>query len=142
MNKLKITIEVFDGGVTTNVTGNKMPYNMLTTTPHSPEGVVEVAPGIQLDFDKILKPSLTVEQQKVFMGLLALGYKYLACNNNGCLYAYNTYPHKNESNNTWDHNDCAMRIRTLTNVIDNFCSWEDEEPTSIEWLLGKKDKNE
>lgn len=22
------------------------------------------------------------------------------------------------------------------------CSWEDEKPISIEWLLGKKDKNE
>ena len=33
-------------------------------------------------------------------------------------------------------------INSTIHVLDNLCSWEDEKPTSIEWLLGKKDKNE
>lgn len=35
-----------------------------------------------------------------------------------------------------------MHIHKITDVISNLCSWEDKKPTSIEWLLGKKDKNE
>lgn len=142
MNKLKITIEVTDRCVVTTVNGNTIPYASSKNIPFSLKGVVEVTQGITLNFDKLLKPILTVEQQTVLMGLLILGYKYIARDKSNYLYAYNTRPWKDKTNAIWNSYEVSMHIRTTTDVIINLCSWEDEEPISIEWLLGKKDKNE
>lgn len=92
--------------------------------------------------NKSNKSKITAEQRTVLEGLYLLGYRYLACDENGCLYTYSTRPHRNMSDTSWDSYGAAMRVNMINDVIINLCSWKDEEPTSIEWLLGKKDKNE
>lgn len=146
MNKLKITIEVADGCVVTTVNGNTMPYASSKNIPFSLKGVVEVTQGITLNFDKLLKPILTVEQQMVLMGLLILGYKYIARDKDNALFAYDRPPCRDKSSKGFWNGQYFMidlnHINSTIHVLDNLCSWEDEKPTSIEWLLGKKDKNE
>lgn len=41
-----------------------------------------------------------------------------------------------------DNNSYIIFINSMSDILNNLCSWEDEKPISIEWLLGKKDKNE
>jgi hypothetical protein len=94
--------------------------------------------------NKSNEPKITDEQRTVLEGLSLLGYRYLACNKDNHLYAYSTHPWKDKTyrDDVWFSGTNSMYIRTITDVISNLCSWEDEKPTSIEWLLGKKDNNE
>lgn len=73
--------------------------------------------------NKLGKPRITDEQKTILGELYLLGYKYIArdaiCNT---LTAYETRP--------------------ITKILNNLCFWADEKPTSIAWLLGKKDNNE
>lgn len=145
MNEIKIVIKVTDGCVVTTVNGNTMPYASSKNIPFSLKGVVEVAQGITLNFDKLLKPILTVEQQTVLMGLLTLGYKYIARDEGNALFAYDRPPYRDKgSKGFWNSQyfRIDLNLNSTIHVLDNLCSWEDEKPTSIEWLLGKKDKNE
>ena len=147
MNEIKIVIKVTDGYVVTTVNGNTMPYASSKNIPFSLKGVVEVTQGITLNFDKLklLKPILTVEQQTVLMGLLTLGYKYIARDEGNALFAYDRPPYRDKgSKGFWNSQyfSIDLNLNSTIHVLDNLCSWEDEKPTSIEWLLGKKDKNE
>lgn len=91
--------------------------------------------------NKSSEPKITDEQRTVLEGLYLLGYRYLACNCiHNVLMAYNTRPYKLEA--IWYGEMYQIRVNSITKMLDNLCSWEDEKPTSIEWLLGKKDKNE
>jgi hypothetical protein len=91
--------------------------------------------------NKPSKPKITDEQRTVLEGLYLLGYRYLACNDvHNTLMAYNTLPCKLET--IWYSETPKIRVNSPTKMLDNLCSWKDEKPTSIEWLLGKKDKNE
>ena len=54
--------------------------------------------------------------------------------------AYNTRPYKLEL--MWCSEMYKIRVNSITKMLDNLCSWKDEKPTSIEWLLGKKAENE
>lgn len=91
--------------------------------------------------NKSSEPKITDEQRTVLEGLYLLGYRYLACNCiHNVLMAYNTRPCKLEA--IWYGEMYQIRVNSITKMLDNLCSWEDEKPTSIEWLLGKKDKNE
>lgn len=98
--------------------------------------------------NKSSKPKITDEQKTILEGLYLLGYRYLACDKNlsisDSLWVYTTIPYKNDLEK-WDSHDgnslCVDNIIS-PNILNNLCSWEDEKPTSIEWLLGKKDKNE
>ena len=91
--------------------------------------------------NKSSKPRITDEQKTVLEGLYLLGYRYLACDCiHNALMAYNTRPYKLEA--IWYGERHQIRVNNITKILENLCSWEDEKPTSIEWLLGKKDKNE
>lgn len=91
--------------------------------------------------NKSNEPKITDEQRTVLEGLYLLGYRYLACDCiNNALMAYNTRPYKLEV--MWCSEMYKIRVNSITKMLDNLCSWEDEKPISIEWLLGKKDKNE
>lgn len=84
---------------------------------------------------------ITDEQRTVLEGLYLLGYRYLACDCiNNALMAYNTRPYKLEV--MWCSEMYKIRVNSITKMLDNLCSWKDEKPTSIEWLLGKKAENE
>lgn len=84
---------------------------------------------------------ITDEQRTVLEGLYLLGYRYLACDCiNNALMAYNTRPYKLEV--MWCSEMYKIRVNSITKMLDNLCSWKDEKPTSIEWLLGKKGNNE
>lgn len=85
---------------------------------------------------------ITDEQRTVLEGLYLLGYRYLACDESNHLYAYNIRPWKDKTDAIWFSDEYSTHIHAITNVMNNLCFWEDEKPTSIEWLLGKKDKNE
>mgnify|MGYP001393378274 FL=1 len=41
-----------------------------------------------------------------------------------------------------DNNSYMIFVNSMSDILNNLCSWEDEKPISIEWLLGKEDKNE
>lgn len=91
--------------------------------------------------NKLGKPKITDEQRTVLEGLYLLGYRYLACDDiRDALVAYETRPCKAEA--IWYGGIHPISVNNITKVLNNLCSWEDKKPTSIEWLLGKKDKNE
>lgn len=60
------------------------------------------------------------------------------------LWVYTTIPYKNnfEKWDSYDGNYLCVDNIISPNILNNLCSWEDEKPTSIAWLLGKKDENE
>lgn len=91
--------------------------------------------------NKSSEPKITDEQRTVLEGLYLLGYRYLACDCiNNALMAYNTRPYKLEV--MWCSEMYKIRVNSITKMLDNLCSWKNEKPTSIEWLLGKKAENE
>lgn len=91
--------------------------------------------------NKPSEPKITDEQRNVLEGLYLLGYRYLACDDiRNALVAYETRPCKAEA--IWYGGIHPISVSNITKVLSNLCSWEDKKPTSIEWLLGKKDKNE
>lgn len=91
--------------------------------------------------NKLGKPRITDEQKTILEGLYLLGYRYLACDDiRNALVAYETRPCKAEA--IWYGGIHSISVNNITKVLNNLCSWEDKKPTSIEWLLGKKDKNE
>lgn len=91
--------------------------------------------------NKSNEPKITDEQRTVLEGLYLLGYRYLACDCiNNALMAYNTRPYKLKV--MWCSEMYKIRVNSITKMLDNLCSWKDEKPTSIEWLLGKKAENE
>lgn len=86
-------------------------------------------------------PKITSKQRTVLEGLYLLGYRYLACDDiRNALVAYEIRPCKAEA--IWYGGIHSISVNNITKVLNNLCSWEDKKPTSIEWLLGKKDKNE
>lgn len=96
--------------------------------------------------NKSNKPKITDEQRTVLEGLYLLGYKYIARDKDNALFAYDRPPCRDKGSKGFWNSQYFMidlnHINSTIHVLDNLCSWEDEKPTSIEWLLGKKDKNE
>lgn len=97
--------------------------------------------------NKSNEPKITDEQRTVLEGVYLLGYRYLTCDANGEMCVYNLLPIK--KSRSWrfdkleaDKNSYIIFINSMSDILNNLCSWEDKKPTSIEWLLGKKDKNE
>lgn len=97
--------------------------------------------------NKSSEPKITDEQRTVLEGLYLLGYRYLACDDNGEVFVYNLLPIKKSCR--WgfdkpeaDNNSYMIFVNSMSDILNNLCSWEDEKPISIEWLLGKEDKNE
>ena len=103
--------------------------------------------------NKSNKLKITDEQRTVLEGLYLLGYRYLACDNltswNVRAYrrAYRAAPRKGDrywetASSSINIGSSSINVNDVTTIVDTLCSWKDEKPTSIEWLLGKKDKNE
>lgn len=88
------------------------------------------------------KSKITEEQRTVLEGLYLLGYRYLACDNRTAwnVSAYQTSPKKGDI--FWETASYSIHVNDITNIVGTLCSWKDEKPTSIAWLLGKTDKNE
>lgn len=109
-----------------------------------PKGKVEVVDGITIDFDRLSKipnkPEITEKQKTILETLYLLGYRYIACDERNNLYAYEDYPCKYVT--AWGDDYEQATLNFATTILDNLCSWEDEKPISIGWLLGKKDENE
>lgn len=93
-----------------------------------------------------LKSRITDEQKTILEGLYLLGYKYIARDKDNALFAYDRPPCRGKGSKCFWNGQYFMidlnHINSTIHVLDNLCSWEDEKPTSIEWLLGKKVKNE
>lgn len=86
-------------------------------------------------------PKITDEQRTVLEGLYLLGYRYLTCDAiRNTLVAHEMRPCKEEA--IWYSEKHQISVNNIIKVLNGLCSWEDEKPTSIEWLLGKTDKNE
>ena len=99
--------------------------------------------------NKSNEPKITDEQRTVLEGLYLLGYRYLACDNltSWNVSAYRVAPRKGDrywetASSSINIGSSSINVNDVTTIVDTLCSWKDEKPTSIEWLLGKKDKNE
>ena len=151
--KINIEIKIDNNNeLTVTVADGEFKNVYVDTVKHKAR--FEIANGVTLNVDRVIntielltlsnkpKLNLTNEQRTVLEGLYLLGYRYLACDENGCLYTYSTRPHRNMSDTSWGSYGAAIRVNMINDVIINLCSWKDEEPISIEWLLGKTDKNE
>lgn len=92
--------------------------------------------------NKSSKSRITDEQKTVLEGLYLLGYRYLACDKDGAIYAFINCPEKFSRN--WDDaiGYITIKVNKYNDIMNGICSWEDEKPTSIAWLLGEKDDNE
>ena len=78
------------------------------------------------------KPQLT-EDEKVILRNLPKEYKYIARDKSGLIFLFSKKPSKCDY--SWiGYNDIAFPFGHLFQFIE----WEDEEPYSIEELLGKE----
>ena len=78
------------------------------------------------------EPKLT-EDEKVILRNLPKDYKWIARDKNGCLYAYASKPKKGII--MWESDGLPMIPFAH---LFQFIKWEDEEPYSIEDLLGEE----
>lgn len=89
-------------------------------------------------------PKITSKQRTVLEALHLLGYNYIACDLNNKSYAFKECPEKYFKTGIWraENEESKLPLSNVNYLMEGICSWEDEKPISIEWLLGKKDKNE
>ena len=87
------------------------------------------------------KPRLDDWEKETCKRLLAKGYKWIVRDGDGALYSFKDIPYKNEEWSDWmNEENGEYNGKGYIGVIDgfNFITWEDKEPTSIEWLLGRE----
>lgn len=87
----------------------------------------------ELIWERKEKPKLTEDEKAVLKALLKEKYKWIARDKNGCLYVYASKPEKVIT--IWEGSGLPMMP---FNHLFQFIKWEDEEPYSIEELLGKE----
>ena len=85
----------------------------------------------ELLWERKEKSKLT-EDEKAILRNLPKDYKWIARDENGCLYVYASKPEKVIT--MWKGSGLPM---TPFDHLFQFIQWEDEEPYSIEELLGK-----
>ena len=78
------------------------------------------------------EPKLT-EDEKAILRNLPKKYKWIARDIDGCLYVYASKPKKGIT--MWESDGLPM---IPFNHLFQFAKWEDEEPYSIEELLGEE----
>ena len=88
----------------------------------------------ELLWERKEKPQPT-EDEKVILKNIPKKYKYVARDKSGCLYVYASKPEKIIT--IWEGSGLAM---TPFYHLFQFIKWEDEEPYSIEELLGGEEK--
>ena len=79
------------------------------------------------------EPKLTEDEKAILKVLLKEKYKWIARDKNGCLYVYASKPEKVIT--IWEGSGLPMMP---FNHLFQFIKWEDDEPYSIEELLGKE----
>ena len=93
-----------------------------------------------------VKPEISTAQRIILLGLRNLEYEYIAKDKCGNIHAFIDYPIKRDNypiiskNNKWYATSLATTPRTetmLNKYLGDLCNWEDEEPTSINWLLNE-----
>ena len=84
----------------------------------------------ELLWERKEEPKLT-EDEKAILRNVPKYYKWIARDKNGCLYAYASKPKKGII--MWESDGLPM---IPFDHLFNFIQWEDEEPYSIEELLG------
>ena len=94
--------------------------------------------------NKSNEPKITDEQRTVLEALHLLGYNYIACDANNKSYAFKECPEKGIRTRIWkaENEESKLPLSNVNYIMEGICSWKDEKPTSIEWLLGKKAENE
>ena len=81
------------------------------------------------------KPKLDDWEKETCRRLLAKGYKWICRDKEGMIYIYSYKP--NRENNFWKPSKFSKFIYIFDGF--DFITWEDSEPTSIEWLLGSEE---
>ena len=87
----------------------------------------------ELLWERNQKPKLTEDEKAILKVLLKEKYKWIARDKNGCLYVYASKPEKVIT--IWEGSGLPMMP---FNHLFQFIKWEDEEPYSIEDLLGEE----
>ena len=83
-------------------------------------------------------PADQMEQINTLIQLYEEGFRYIARDENGALFAYETLPHKGEVCRCWYVPD-EGRTKALDAGIFQSTSWNDEEPYVIPALQGSAD---
>lgn len=84
------------------------------------------------------EPKIFTDREKAFVKLFPL-IKYIARNRDGDLYMFASKPEK--GNSTWEVVDgCTGWIQDFMCLNFNSITWDDEEPTSREEILGGSDE--
>lgn len=79
-----------------------------------------------------VKPEISTAQRIILLGLRNLGYEYIAKDKCGNIHALMNCPIKCDITSL----ATAPRTETMLNkYLGDLCNWEDEKPTSIDWLL-------
>ena len=78
-------------------------------------------------------PKITEDEKAILKVLLKEKYKWIARDKNGCLYVYASKPEKVIT--IWEGSGLPMMP---FNHLFQFIKWEDDEPYSIEELLGEE----
>ena len=94
----------------------------------------------ELTVEKKPKPQLDDWEKETCRRLLAKGYKWIARDScsiyNTELFAYDSKPFRDNDDVLdvrWNYDGNAFDVLGF-----DFITWEDSEPTSIEWLLGRE----
>lgn len=83
-----------------------------------------------------LPPPLSNEQHEQLKALWTLGYKWLAKDKYGSVYAYEVKPYE-KSRDTWlCHGDLYLCYTKPTKYLEPLVSWSDHEPYDIGKALG------
>ena len=83
-----------------------------------------------------LPPPLTDEQREQLRALWTLGYRWLAKDKYGSVYAYEAKPYE-KSRDTWlCYGDLYLCYTKPTKYLDSLVSWSDPEPFDIAKALG------
>ena len=87
-----------------------------------------------IDFDEWLRNKEDSESIYLLKGLLERGFKYIARDKDGALYAFDSSPVKTEESGLWD---VCLNLDSEHIQNDNFpeIQWTDDEPTEIADLL-------
>lgn len=77
----------------------------------------------------------TKDQITILQALYLLGYRYIACDKDGAIYAFIDCPEKFSHN--WDDaiGYITIKVNEYNDIMNGICSWEDKEPILINNLL-------
>ena len=83
--------------------------------------------------ENIKKPVIS-KRDKAFLEYIKEKYKYMAIDDDGCLFAYITKPYKNYIFDRWSSDTNCVGVSRYFDVDFPMVKWEDEEPWLVEDL--------